>query len=1125
MLWFGALFSWAQNAGKRSRHQEASQVFLKNFTTDEYGAEAQNWAVVQDGRGIVYVGNNSGVLEYDGYEWRMIRMSVAVRSLAIDANGYVFVGAIRELGYLSPDSTGYMRFRSLTSLLPTTDFGDVWSVHAVDDKIYFHTSAYIFRLTLPASGNPAEIQKSSLKVWEAGAQEREFHTVFYVNGRLYVRQRGVGLQELVGDELKLLPLGESFADESIYFLIPYDDTRVLLGARDRALMVYDHAKLEPWKHEVVDYLVDNNFYHAIRMRDGSFAFGTSVGGVVVLDETGEVRHVINEKTGLQSNEVNFLFCDGQDGLWLALSNGVTRAEVATPLSFQTTFVGQKQNVECLTRYKNHLYIGTSLGILYRNFDKDVNIFNKQPYEPVAGVNSHCWSLLETKGTLFAATTGGVYIVREKNAYLLNDYIAYTMASSSLDPKRLYLGLEDGLASLYHQNGTWLDEGRVVGVNETVRSMVEMPNGELWLGTTSQGVVRLRFTSGRRGKPEIKRFGPADGLRSGTDNYVFYVRNQFLVGNNKGLFRFENDKFIPEPKYGAKFADGSKGVYRIVEGADGQIWITTTTIAGGTRFETVAVVRDTLLNTFKLDPLPFRRIGNFHVNQIFAENDGVVWLGGNDGIVRLDTRMAATYQDPFHAVIRKVLLNEDSTIFAGAFRNRFGAAGLEQNTDWVPVIEFGKNVLRFVCAATSYDNAAANEFQYRLILEGNWWSARDTAWSNWTKESYKEYTNLSEGRYQFMARARNIYHVESNVASFEFVIPTPWYRSWWAILLYVVLGAGGVYGLVRWRVRSLEEDKRLLEEKVAERTAEVVQQKELIEQKSIILEQANVEITRQKSQLENAFEEIRAANESLSAAYAEIDHKNHEILDSILYAKRIQEATMPQSQLLSEWLPNSFLLFKPKDIVSGDFYWFTRKGNVVHVAAADCTGHGVPGAFMSMMGCSLLNQIVNEQGVTEPAQILNVLNEKVKRNLHQNEPGSTSKDGMDICLAAIDLDARTFSFAAANNPLYYITGGELQEHKADKFPIGGGQYENVVFHSHSFAYSSGEAIYLFSDGYADQFGGPKGRKFMYKKFKELLFEIHQRPAAEQLEILDKTMEEWKAGREQIDDILVIGIRFE
>jgi serine phosphatase RsbU (regulator of sigma subunit)/ligand-binding sensor domain-containing protein len=1109
---------------KRNRHQEASQVYLKNFTTDEYGAEAQNWAVAQDRRGMIYVGNNSGVLEYDGYEWRMIRLSVAVRSLAVDERGYVYVGAQRDIGYLVPDNTGLMRYRSLNALLPSTDFGDVWSVHAVGDKIYFHTSAYLFRLTVPPSGNPAEMRPSSVKVWEAGSPEKEFHTVFWANHRLYVRQRGVGLQELVGDELKILPLGETFADESIYFLIPFSDDKVLLGARDRALLLYDEKKLEPWKHEVVGYLVDKAFYHAIRMRDGTFAFGTSIGGVVVLDETGDVRHVINEKMGLLSNEVNFLFCDAQDGLWMALSNGIARAEVATPLSFQTTFVGQKQNVECLTRYKRHLYVGTSLGILYRNFDRDVDVFNKQPYEPVAGINNHCWALLEAQDMLLAATTEGVFIVREKNAFFLNDYIAYTLAHSRHDPNRVYLGLEDGLASIYFENGKWTNEGRVAGVGETVRSIVETAENELWLGTTSQGVVRVRFADGRRRNPEIKRFGVDDGLRSLSDNYVFRIKNRFWVGNNKGLFRYENGRFVPEPMLGEKFADASKGVYRMAEGADGQIWLTTTTISGGTRFETVAVVPDSATGKYVVDPLPFRRIGNFHVNQIFAEADGVVWLGGNDGIVRLDSRMAATYHDPFHAVIRKVLFNEDSVLFAGAFRSPFGSAGLQQNEELIPVVEYGKNVLRFVCAATSYDNAAGNEFQYRLILEGNWWSGRDTTWSNWTKESYKEYTNLTEGRYIFMVRARNIYHIESNIATFEFVIPTPWYRTWWALAFYLLAGLGGVYGVVRWRVRSLEEDKRLLEEKVAERTAEVVKQKELIEQKSIILEQANVEITRQKSQLENAFEEIRSANESLSAAYEEIDRKNHEILDSILYAKRIQEAMMPQQQLLREWLPDSFLLFRPKDIVSGDFYWFTRRGNVVHLAAADCTGHGVPGAFMSMMGCSLLNQIVNEQGITEPAQILNILNEKVKINLRQNEPGSKSKDGMDICLVAINLDTRTFSFAAANNPLYYITGGELQEHKADKFPIGGGQYQNVVFHSHEFRYSPGEAIYLFSDGYADQFGGPKGRKFMYKKFKELLFEIHHRPCDEQLEILDKTMEEWKNGREQIDDILVIGVRF-
>lgn len=254
----------------------------------------------------------------------------------------------------------------------------------------------------------------------------------------------------------------------------------------------------------------------------------------------------------------------------------------------------------------------------------------------------------------------------------------------------------------------------------------------------------------------------------------------------------------------------------------------------------------------------------------------------------------------------------------------------------------------------------------------------------------------------------------------------------------------------------------------------------------------------------------------------IEIKNKEITDSLVYAKRIQIAMLPDRKLLSKMLEQSFILFLPKDIVSGDFYAFSQRQNKILVGAADCTGHGVAGAFMSLIGGSLLYQIVNEKNVTEPALILDHLNEGIIRSLKQKE--NNSNDGMDIAVCAFDLEQNELKFAGANRPLWLIRNNELHFFKPDKYPIGGLQVmHDERFTQHVIQLQKGDTIYMFSDGYADQFGGDSGKKLMTKRFREQLLSIQNKSMHEQEEYLNNYFEDWKGAYEQVDDVLVIGIR--
>jgi serine phosphatase RsbU (regulator of sigma subunit) len=301
-----------------------------------------------------------------------------------------------------------------------------------------------------------------------------------------------------------------------------------------------------------------------------------------------------------------------------------------------------------------------------------------------------------------------------------------------------------------------------------------------------------------------------------------------------------------------------------------------------------------------------------------------------------------------------------------------------------------------------------------------------------------------------------------------------------------------HALIKMRY-NLAENERILEQKVIERTEEVVRQKEEILQKTTELELLFTQVT-----------------------------------DSIRYAKRIQEAILPPESYTKKILPKSFILYKPKDIVSGDFYWLGKKGNKSMVAAVDCTGHGVPGAFMSIVGYNLLRDIAKNSTLEKPGEIMDAMSDGVNKTLHNSKSNDDNaqktKDGMDMTLLSVDFESKKVLFSGANNPLYISRNKEIIQIKPDKFPIGYNIFdEPKKYTTHELDVQQGDILYIFSDGYADQFGGPKGKKLMAGKFREILLEASNLNINDQKSFLNKTIEEWKGDHEQVDDILVIGVQ--
>lgn len=455
----------------------------------------------------------------------------------------------------------------------------------------------------------------------------------------------------------------------------------------------------------------------------------------------------------------------------------------------------------------------------------------------------------------------------------------------------------------------------------------------------------------------------------------------------------------------------------------------------------------------------------------------LWFGTVRGLVKYNPAMDYKDTIPPRTYITAIhITGGDSALHQ--FAKKFDPNGLPINL----VLNYAHNTVSIDFIGIHLTIPEKNKYKY--ILEGY-----DEEWSEPSSETTVQYKRLPPGKYIFKVLASNCDDIwNEKPITFTFTVKPPFYRTTIAYIIEFILLIIIILGIIRYRIRALLEEKRILEEKVIERTAKIEQQKE--------------EILTQRD---------------------EIAEKNKEITDSIYYAKRIQTAILPQNEKIDTYLQEYFILFKPRDIVSGDFYWIGRKQHKTVIVAADCTGHGVPGAFMSMLGVSTLNEIIIKEEVLNADGILNLLRENIKETLSQTGKDGEAKDGMDLALCVFDHENLQLQYAGANNPLWIVRNNEIIEYKADKMPIGIHFGEEKPFTNNIIQLQKNDMCYIFSDGYADQFGGKNAKKFKSVPFKSLILEVSQRPMNEQKDLIEQAHLNWKGELQQVDDILVIGFK--
>jgi serine phosphatase RsbU (regulator of sigma subunit) len=450
-----------------------------------------------------------------------------------------------------------------------------------------------------------------------------------------------------------------------------------------------------------------------------------------------------------------------------------------------------------------------------------------------------------------------------------------------------------------------------------------------------------------------------------------------------------------------------------------------------------------------------------------------------------------------------------------------------------VYSSNENNFLFELAGLSFKDEAAITYEFYMKGLDNDYVASSG------KEHRASYQNLPPGNYDFIYRAKGKDGIWCHSNSYKFEILKPFYRKWWFIAVMVLGTLAVIVSTMKVREAQLKRQNEHLEKLVSERTSEIQKQKEAIELKNAELEvqreeiltqrdaieEQNAALEMQKTEILSQKDELEVQKNIAMQQRDEIAHHQKEIMDSIYYAKRIQNAIMPKEDTISKILPEHFVLFRPRDIVSGDFYYFKHINNYAVIVAADCTGHGVPGAFMSMLGSAYLNEIVvNNQDGLNTGHVLDLLRESIIKSLQQTGKVDEAKDGMDIAICILDLDTKKVQYSGAFNPMFLVREGELEEYRADRMPIGIHDYVDVGFTSYDIDVQKDDIIYIFSDGYASQFGGKMGKKFMSSRMKKLLLEISGEPMDEQKKILNEKIEAWMGTQyDQVDDILVIGFK--
>jgi serine phosphatase RsbU (regulator of sigma subunit)/ligand-binding sensor domain-containing protein len=902
------------------------------------------------------------------------------------------------------------------------------------------------------------------KIKSFSPESEGFHTFFKVGDHLFVREKQVGFKVFINGELKKVTDSEQFAEQRVDFILPFKNKMFWVGARNKGmfLLLYDAEHPQKSIFSKVRTNVDQ------WMEKNELYCGARVNGNTYALGSLKGGILLADK-----NFKTFKTITDKEGL---KDNGVTNIYVDKNENLWLSLglgISYLEFSNPITRWtKNDGIVGEiesaikCNGLIYIATDKGLQVLNpvNNKFTETGISGDRCFALYAKNKSLLIGSQDGLFSLINGESRILYEPTVYCILPDPLNPETLYLGTDKGLSIVSYRDNV-VKELKSFNDWGEIRFAANDKAGILGFATDKNGIYLLN----RNANDHITHITVKEGLPNLVDNTIFSYKGEFMIGTEKGFYRIENS------------TSGSPLMVKMNElnplsiqdlpitkakQINNDLWFHY--IAPNENKMSSDVLRSIEINNKSVTERNFmlHRIKGVDAKDFYRDSNRV-YISTNNGLYCYD-RNVSSKQSSFYTFISKLNFKKDTS---SVFND------LTVNSKFPEVeIPFLSNDIHVVPSASDYYDV--NELNFAYYLEG-----KEDDYGNWRKISEITYNNLHEGKYILHVKSRNVLGLEGKEISFSFTILPPWYRTIWAYILYGVFLVTLLWTVIRLNSRRLLEQNIKLEKVITERTKTIAHQKE------------------------------------------EIEYKNREITDSINYAKRIQDAILPSIREIKKVWSDTFVFFQPKDIVSGDFYWHYKiNPHEFLIAVADCTGHGVPGGFMSMI-CS--DKLSEAAGIsTAPAEVLHYANNTIKLALKQSEEEeNVTKDGMEMALVHVNTQTCQVWFSGANRPLWIVRkdSNELEEIKPTKASVASNTPNNFHYQSHGFQMAKGDRLYMSSDGYPDQFGGPNGKKYMTANFKKFLLSIKDEAISRQHDLVKDNINNWMKGFEQVDDLLVIGIR--
>jgi serine phosphatase RsbU (regulator of sigma subunit)/ligand-binding sensor domain-containing protein len=1122
--------------GLTTMGQEGSP-FLTNFTSDFDESLTENYSICNDRDGVLIIANRKGILSFDAEEWKLIKTPELPLVVAIGTQGnLVYVGCRNNIGFLRKNLLGEYEYVSIAG----KEAGVISQIAFANHNIYFLSQTALTRVSIQ---NFKEVQ-----YWKSKTGN-PFNSLLVLNDKVLVDVSGVGLQ-MPADKGMQTYLSNFSLNGSIIFSLPFDENNLLIGASDNKCYLFNGKTVKNFQIQDQQYLSDGIINDGKILDKNKVVISTVSAGCLVFElKTGKTVFTVNYQTGLPDDEIYALGIDRNHGIWLAHNQGLSRIDAEIPVKNYTNYKGLNGNLSTLEVFNDKLFVGTGNGVYVlekkkdyiefivkqpqvANVEKTANqpvsaqnegtnqnketkkgflgrLFSKKQKSPEAGTSSgqteindrkskssiwnfltgsekqvvqkkvyhiasvshiytkipgfdhKCKQLLILNGKLIAVTISGIFEVSETRAVSIIPNVEANFAYAVPSENSLYICTNNGIKVATYSNGKWQLSIFPAVINEPSYSFAKDIFGYYWIGIESK-VYKVKLKKDGTLKEE-KTFPFASEYRERAIVRISNKKPVFFLST--GIYSIFNDSIQPNLILSKYVGTNTKYYFTQQEYSwirNNNKWISISTDAEPDSSA------PNYLNLFD------------NINQIYSDKNLNLWIiNENTNLSKIDQKGIANYKSDFSAFIKR---------FSGLSGESFSLYGVDLNKS--------NRSLKIHISAPYFIKRNSNQYQYII-------SGQMTDWNEWSSNPEFNILLPKSGKYELKVRAKNIFGNLSNEQTLSFNIKKPFYEMWWFYLLCIAAGLYIIYLFIKYRERTLQKEKEILEQKVQERTHRIAEQKE---------------------QIELQYNALALQNEKIEDQSNKIAEQNREIKDSIYYAKRLQTAVMPDSKAIEALLSDYFVLFRPKDIVSGDFYWIFKKNEKIVLAVVDCTGHGVPGGFLSMLGISFLNEISIIDKNFKANELLNLLKARMKSTLiKEGHSEDETRDGMDIALCIIDQKANKMQYAGANNPIYMIRKKELIEYKPDKMPIGTYIGEKKSFTNNEIELQANDVLYLFSDGYKDQLGGPDSKRIKSTGFRELLINVHDKPMKKQKEELEKFFDNWMGEHEQTDDILIFGLR--